>query len=265
MQDKTNNIDKVRDAGLYAKGSVYILLGVLSLMAALGIGGKISGASGVSDFLVQLPAGNVLLAVTGLGLLAYAAWRLYEALEDPKADPDETRPGRRAYYIYSALVYGFLAFTFVRELIGSGSSGGGGDKEKAILASLLEQDAGTWIVGLIALVVAVQALWQFYMAFSKRFMKKIHIRSHDKSNLIEKAGQGGYSARGVVFGILAFFLYKVMTRHSAQAYQGTEGAMEYLLSFSYGKILLAAVAAGLACYGIFNIMVGRYSSLQQLK
>nr|WP_285897022.1 DUF1206 domain-containing protein [Antarcticibacterium sp. W02-3] len=74
----------------------------------------------------------------------------------------------------------------------------------------------------------------------------------------------GYISRGVVFGILAFFIVEVILQHNANAYQGTEGALQYLLTFSYGTWLLGVVALGLTLYGLFNVMVARHANLTRL-
>ena len=87
----------------------------------------------------------------------------------------------------------------------------------------------------------------------------------EEYEVIKKSGRFGYTARGLVFGILAFFLAKVILLHNANVYQGTEGALQFLLSFSYGSYLLGATALGLVGYGIFNILVARNANLTRIQ
>ena len=68
----------------------------------------------------------------------------------------------------------------------------------------------------------------------------------------------------MVFGVMAFFLIKVILNHNANEYKGTEGALAYFLSFSYGPFLLGAVALGLTAYGVFHVMVARHANLTRL-
>ena len=258
-----NTMDKVRSAGLYAKGVVYGIVGILAAMAAFGAGGDITGTTGAIGYLQQMPAGNVLLALVAIGLLAYALWRFYEAIEDPQGGGDENRAPKRAYYAYSGVVYGLLAYAFAKPLFGGGGSSGGQQKE-ALLAQLLDQQWGAWLVGVIAVVVAGMALYQFYKSYTGDYMKKLEGNPGRHYNLIKKAGRWGYAARGVVFGIISFFLFRVMSAHNADAYRGTEGALQYLLSLNYGNVLLALVALGLVGYAIFNIMAARHTNLSAL-
>lgn len=257
---------RVRQIGLIAKGVVYSLLGGLTAMAAAGLGGDISGKKGVIQFLLGLPAGKVLVSIVALGLVCYALWRIYQAYRDPKNDDnDDNRWATRFRYLYSAVFYGAIAFTFAKALF-AGSSSGGGDKKKAVLAELLDKDWGPWVIGAIALIVAGQALFQFWQGYSAKFLKKIDDQPEDNRtyNLIKYSGRFGYYARGVVFGIISFFLFKVISAHSAEAYSGTEGVFQYLLGLSFGKVLMGIVALGLVGYGVFNIMVARHSELTRI-
>jgi hypothetical protein len=160
-------------------------------------------------------------------------------------------------------VYGLLAYTFAKPLFGS-SSGSGSDSKKDALSKLLAQDWGIYVIGVIALILIGQAIYQFYRACSGKFMKKLDEHPGQHYTNIKRAGKIGYTSRGVVFALIAFFLYRVINMHSAEAFEGTKGAMQYLLKFDYGHILLAAVAIGLIGYGVFNIMVARYAKYATL-
>lgn len=259
-----DTLQRIRQIGLVTKGLVYCMLGGLAAMAAFGAGGNINGKDGVISFLLDMPLGKVLVGAVALGLLAYAIWRLYEAYEDPKSDDDDTRWGTKIRYVYSAVFYGFIAWSFASVLFSGGSQGG--DSKKAMLAQLLDKSWGPWVIGAIALLVAGQAIFQFHRGYSGKFMEKLddHPNEEQSYQLIKHAGLFGYYARGVVFGILSFFLFKVMIDHNADAYNGTKGVFQYLLSMNFGAVLMAVVAIGLAGYGVFNIMVGRYSNLTKL-
>lgn len=264
-----DKVDKMRTAGLYTKGIVYALIGALTAMAAFGLGGDIKGRKGIVDFLMNQPAGSVLVGIVALGLLCYSLWRLYECVQDPDGREDENRVGSRLKYLYSGLVYGFIAYSFAKPLIGGGSGGGsgsGGSKKKAALAEMLEKDWGVWVIGAIAIIVLAMAAYQIYRGISEKYMDKIenHQGSREKYQTVKNLGKVGYIARGIVFAILAFFLYKVITAHSADQYKGTEGAFQWMLKQDYGTWLMGAVALGLLAYGIFTMAVARYSSLTRM-
>lgn len=265
------HVAKIRSAGFFTKGMVYVLIGSLTLMAAFQLGGDITSTDGVVKFLLTLPFGKVIGAVVALGLTAYILWRLYQMLFLPGTyGPKNVKNTfKRFRFLYSGIFYGIIAYSFAEPLLtefsdlGSTGSSSSSNEEKAALWELLSTDWGKIALWLLAAVVAGQALWQFQLARSGKFMKKIdnYPDIRHEYDFIKKTGKLGYSARGVVFGIISFFLVRVILEHNASIYKGTEAALQYLLSFSYGSYLLGATALGLIAYGIFNVMVARHADL----
>lgn len=272
-------ISKVRSAGFFTKGLVYILVGVLTFMAAFGLGGDVTSTGGVINFLLGLPLGRFLVGLVALGLFAYTLWRLVQVWLRPKKNggrkPNDWKGVlTRMRYFYSAVFYAVIAYSFAEPLLDdlTGSNepqktNDGSEQEKAALGELLSQDYGTALIWIVAIIVALQAIMQFRLAYSAKFMKKIdkYPDLQHEYEFIRKSGRFGYVARGVVFGIISFFLIKVILLHNAQVYKGTEDALQYLLSFSYGSFLLGATAAGLIGYGIFNMMVARHAQLTTIQ
>ncbi len=67
--------------GLFSKGVVYCISGILALMAAMEIGkssGKEADKEGVFKFIYEQPFGQVFLSIIAIGLLCYSAWRLLQ-------------------------------------------------------------------------------------------------------------------------------------------------------------------------------------------
>lgn len=278
MKEKySGKIAKIRLAGYFTKGIVYVLLGTLTFMAAFDLGGDVSSRDQVIDFLLNLPFGNILVGLTAIGLLAYTLWRIYQGFFLPKINGNEKRVKNtltRFRYFYSSAFYGFIAYSFARPLISNLTEDDTFEEiaedngsEKAALWELLTTNFGKAIIWSIAIILAAQAIWQFNLAIKANFMKKIDKdpKLDEEYYFIKRAGRYGHTARGVVFGILSFFMVQVIIQHNANAYRGTEGALQYLLSFSYGSFLLGTVALGLMGYGIFNIMVARHANVHYLK
>lgn len=272
----TGKIAKIRSAGFFTKGFVYVLLGSLTFMAAFGLGGEISDTNDVIQFLLEFPLGKTFVGVIALGLFSYSIWRFYQTIKFPESDAENetVKSGfKRVRYFYSGVFYGLLAYAFAKPLINSltGSSqekletSGEGDK-KAALWELLSHDWGKAIIWALAIIIAGQAMQQFYIAYKASFMRKIDNYPSIKHeyDFIKRAGRFGYTARGMVFCVLTFFIIKVILNVNANEYKGTEGALAYFLSFSYGNLLLGAVALGLTAYGIFHIMVARHANLTRL-
>ena len=97
--------------GYGARGFVYLSVGLLVLFATLGFVGDTVGLRGALDWLSQRPLGRVWMLLIGLGLAAFVAWRMLQAIFD--ADHEGTsRHGlmTRMSQLFSGLSYAALAF-----------------------------------------------------------------------------------------------------------------------------------------------------------
>jgi len=265
-KSRKDKIKKVKQFGFYTKGLVYALIGILAAMVAFGLGGDIKGKSGVVQFLHDLPGGVILTTIVALGLLAYSLWRFYEAAVDPSGGEGEIRIGFRIQCAYSGIFYAVIAFSFAQPLLSNGGSSDDDDSKKAALVQLLDKEWGIWAIWIIAIGMGLNAIWQCYLGFSGKYMKQIdeHLDNKNEYKIVKQSGKFGYIARGVVFGIISFFIIKVCLAHNANAFKGTEAALEYLLSIPYGSILMGAVALGMLGFGIFCFMVARHSDISDL-
>jgi Domain of Unknown Function (DUF1206) len=69
-------------AGLVARGVIYILIGWVAILVALGHSGHEADQQGALQLLAGTPYGSVSLWLLGIGFAAYALWRLGEAAFD---------------------------------------------------------------------------------------------------------------------------------------------------------------------------------------
>ena len=256
--------------GYIAKGVVYILVGGLTLGTVFGFASGVEGPKGVVKFVEDQPFGNVLVAILGVGLAAYFAWRLYRAIADPTEEGHEpSSVAMRIGYAASGLVYGTLAFlAFKLALGGSGDSSGsgsgagssGGGRKEAALAQLLDWPGGKYLIGAIALVVLGVGAYQAYKAYDLTFLKKLNWRGVDRKH-VKVSGRWGHVARAIVFAIIAYFLALTALRADADNFRGTEGAIEYLQQHPFGIVMLGLMGAGLMLYGYFAVLKGRYAQV----
>ena len=265
-KSKKEKIKRLKQFGYYSKGLVYGLIGVLAALVAVGLGGDIKGKSGIAQFLHDLPGGIFLTAIVALGLFAHGLWRFYEAVVDPHGEKGKTRIGPRIQFAYSGIFYAVIAYSFSKPLFSNADSSEG-ESQKAALGMLLEKDWGIWAVWAIAIGMALNAIWQFYLGISEKFMKQIDDNPDSKNeySVVKRSGRYGYIARGVVFGVISFFLVQVCLAQNANELKGTEGAFHYLLSLPYGSFLMGTVALGMLGFGIFCLMVARHSDISKLE
>jgi hypothetical protein len=249
--------------GIATKGVVYCLVGVLTAMAAFGQGGQKTGTKSTLDVIAGQPFGQILLVITGIGLLGYVFYRFYQTFADTENEGDDkTGIGKRIAYFSSGAFYGFLAFLAFKKVIGAASSGSGSGGKKQLIGTLLEAPMGQILVGIIALIFLGKALYQFYIAFSGKYKDKLK-----KSNLGEKAekalsnaGMVGYISRGIVVGIVAVLIGLAAINHNPNEAGGTEEAFSVLQN-TFGSVVLGVIAIGLVAYGVFMFVKARYKAI----
>jgi hypothetical protein len=250
--------------GLTAKGVVYCLVGVLAFMAAFEIGGSSErnlNKQGIFRFILNQPFGQFLLALVATGLLCYALWRLTQAfLDTERKGTDAKGIGRRLGYAFSGLSYGFLAYGSFRMVLGNQGNSGGDSSRQSLVGELLQKPFGQWVVGLIGVGIIGIGLYQIYRAWSGKYLKNVRTSSikTELKEMIIRSGKIGYIARGVVWGLIGYLFIKAALEANASEAGGSSRAFAFLEKASYGSFLLAAVALGLFCYGIFMFVRARY-------
>ncbi|MBF9239184.1 DUF1206 domain-containing protein [Hymenobacter sp. BT683] len=261
----SSGIKTLARLGFAAIGVVYVLMGVLALMAVTGLGrGERADREEAVQRLQDLPAGNVLLGLIALGLLGYIVWRFTQAIIDTESKGADAKGiGTRIWYAASGLVYSGLAL-YAARLALNGSAEKGGNTSKTLTATVLGWPGGEWLIMLAGVVVIGIAIYQMYRAYSGKFQKDVNASglSAGQQQLVYRAGQVGFTARGVVLAILGYFLLKAGQQSRASAVGGTDEAFDFLAAM--GPAVLGVVAAGLVAYGLFMLVQAKYPVLRGL-
>ena len=249
------HLDSLFRAGFIAKGAVYLLIGGLTLATLLGFSAGsdgVQGPQGVLEWVEGQPLGNVLVALLGAGLLAYAAWRLYCGIADPHAEGhDPKSAGKRLGYMGSGLFNGALGVLALK--LAFSSSGSGGNSQRSLLQQLLEKSWGEYFLIVAGVVMIGVGLYQAYKGYKADFVTDIHWRRISRQT-IKRIGRYGHFSRAIVFAIIGYFIILTGTRSDADSFRGTEGALEWLSANPYGLWLLGITCAGLVMYGVFAVL-----------
>ena len=187
--------------GYVVRGLIYIVIGVLALQLATGSGGETTDATGALDVIAQQPFGKVLMFVVIAGLIGYALWGFVRALLDPLGRGTDAKGlAARAGYLLSGISYAALVFPALR-LIQSKPAGTGAGGQQGIVAKLLDQPAGVWLVAGFGIFWIVSALAQWQQAYTANFMRDLKTgqMSADEEKLAERLGRVGHAARGAVY------------------------------------------------------------------
>ena len=249
----------VARVGLAAQGVSYLVVAALALMLAFGWGGTTADRPTALSRLADEPMGGTLLVLLAVGFAAYAAWRFANAFFDRGGEGDDAKGlGKRAGDLGKGLLYAGLAVSVVRILFGADEHGERRADETT--AGLLGWPAGRWLVFAGAAAFAVAAVWNVYRGLSRSFEDDLEVGKLSRAGKrwIGRLGTIGLSARGVVFGVIAWFLAKAATEFDAKEAVGLGGALAKLASADHGRWLLTAVAAGLLAFGLFCVAQARY-------
>ena len=258
MSPTTHPLETAGRIGYAFKGVLYVLLGVLAVDTALE-GGDTEGQQGALAAVAESPFGNVLLTVLGIGLAAYALWRLAMAFLDPEREGSDAEGwAHRIGYAISGFAYGSLAFAAYRIVRGGGSSEGNGAEEGAQTA--LSLPGGRWVLALVAIAILGYGVYELVRAKRASFMDKLALSGeaaqHRQS--VERLGRAGLAARGVVYSIIGFLLGTAAFQADPNEAVGLDGALSTLRDQPYGAVLLGLVGLGLAAYGLYCFVNARY-------
>ena len=245
--------------GFFTKGILYLTLGGLAAQQAILGGGQVGGSKGAIRQMGEQPFGDVLLYVVTVGLVGYALWKLLSAVLDPeRVGTDAKGIGKRIGYFASGLLHGSLAYATFQ--LASGQGGGGSSKQSWI-ATVMQQPGGQIAVGVVGGAIAIAAIMQIKKGFTQKFRRQIRIytMSHTTERATLFLGKAGHIARGVVFGVISYFVIDAAATYDpSQAAKGVGGALREIASQPYGMVLLAVVSLGLAAYGAYMLLASRY-------
>ena len=242
--------------GYVAKGVVYLLVGGLAALAAAGLGGDHAGTKAAINQLVHRPFGDTMLGLLGIGLFAYALWRLLQAL----LDTEEVGRGfkglvTRLGFAISGLIHASLG-TYCLDLLRHAAMASGEAETQDRTALLMSHGGGVILVFAVGLVFLGIGLRQLWRALARTYLGNWHHRqmSTGQRRLFEGITRWGLSARGVVFLIIGLFLCIAAWRTDPSQAQGLGGALAVLAAQPFGPWLLGAVALGLFGYGLYCLI-----------
>ncbi|PJJ59797.1 DUF1206 domain-containing protein [Hymenobacter chitinivorans] len=251
--------------GFLSIGFVYLVLGALTTMAAIGVrGADTADQQQVFQTIQHLPLGQVLLWLVAVGLVGYVVWRFTQALLDTEGKGHGTAGlAVRGFYIFSGLLYSLLAY-YAGKMAWYGHRVAETGTTKSVLREALRHNYGQWLLGLAGLTVLVAGVVQIYRALSGKFDTDVNGRelTDAQCRLVYRTGQVGYSARGVVLVIMGYFGVKAALHANANEIRDTAGTFDALQAM--GPAVLGVVALGLVAFGAYMLVQARFPILRGL-
>jgi hypothetical protein len=207
----------------------------------------------------------LVLLVVGLG--AYALTQLIEAVFRPSyAGNAIGRWRQRVVSSWGCLLGLAFCLSTARLLAAARPKGTAGSEQRQdtdLTAALLQTGWGRLLlagVGVVAVAAGVEVgRRSVRLDFRERFTAA-HM-SRALATIARALGGVGCAARAVVFVLAGFFIVKAAVLSSAKQAKGLDAVFRSVASTAYGSWLLALLASGLLCYGLYCLLEARYRDL----
>jgi hypothetical protein len=189
--------------------------------------------------------------------VALAIWQLTEAIWGHHgASSRSHRARRRVASVGEAAVFGVLAYSAIM-VATSGSAPSG---QQTLTAKVLALPYGQILVGVVGAVVVVIGGFLVHRGIRRKFLEDLDFSSAGPTGrrVATRLGQIGYPALGVAYGTVGVLIVVAAVTHNPNSSGGLDTALKTLAAQPYGKVLLALVAAGLACFGAYCLFDARY-------
>ena len=152
--------------GLAARGAVYLVMGWLTVLVALGGKAHIDQRGALTE-VIAAPFGSALVLLLALGFAAYAAWRFSEVAVGVTGEGDGAGP--RLAALARALTYSVLAITAISVLRGARGTQAG--QQGSIAAEVMSHQGGRLLVGLVGVAVVAVGAVMIHEGWSEKFLR----------------------------------------------------------------------------------------------
>jgi hypothetical protein len=254
-----NTVEGMARLGLAARGIVYLLVGWIAIRIALEGSGQQADRQGALQTVAHHTGGAVVLWAMAVGFAGYALWRATEVFSR-SGDDGSKKWAKRAVSAGRAVLYGSFAVSTAHAAMSGQSGSGSNSTSKSATAGVLAHPGGRALVIAAGAGFIVAGIVLAVRGVLRKFEKEL--RTWQMSRRVEAAvaavGVAGQTARGVIFAVIGGFLIDAAVSYDPHKAQGLDGALRSLAGAPGGKAALVAVAAGLACFGVYSLAEARY-------
>jgi hypothetical protein len=243
-------------AGLTARGVIYILVGWVAVLVALGQSSREADQQGALQLLAGKPYGLVSLWLLAIGFAGYALWRLSEAAFGVTGD----RPGAgpRLKSLARAVIYAGLCYLTFTVIAGKSRSQAG--RQQDVTASAMQHTPGRVLVGVVGLIIVACGIALVVEGARKKFMKYLETArmSARTRRAVQLLGMTGTIARGLVFALAGVLVIDAAVTHKASESGGIDKALLTLRDQPFGEFLVMLAALGLIIFGAYGLCEARW-------
>jgi hypothetical protein len=242
--------------GLTARGVLYILIGVVAILVAIGQGSHEADQSGALQLLASQPYGLVALWLLFIGFVGYALWRLSEAIFGVTGEGNGAGP--RLKSLVRAVLYATFGYLTLKVITGKKASQA--SQQKDMTATVMQHTGGQWLVGIVGVAIVIAGLTLVWEGIRRKFMK--YLRTGEMSprtrRAVERLGMIGTTARGLVFALAGVLVIDAAVEFKPSKAGGVDKALLTLRSQPFGEFLLILAAIGLIAFGVYGLAEARW-------
>ncbi len=246
--------------GLACRGLVYLVIAVLALQVARGHGDAgHTDTRGALETIAQQRLGHALVLAIAIGFGCLAVWQAILAM---RARPgSSSSPPRRVAAAGKAVVDTALCLSALAIAAHRKAPAGGDQQAVDITARVMRHTAGRFVIGAAGLVVGIVGISLIAKGLRKRYDVEVRISDVPASvrRAFETIGGLGMFARGTVVALAGYFILEAAITFNPTHAKGLDGVLASVVHDPWGPWLLAAVAIGLACFGVFSLLEARYA------
>lgn len=250
--------------GYAANGLVHILIGVITLVVALG-GKGATDQSGALTAIAEAPLGFAALWIIAITLCALGVWQILEGILMRAAADDVPAQagkwGRRTGAWGQAAI--FIALGVIAASVALGARVDAEEATENASRGLMSIPGGPIVLVLIGIGIGIGGVAFIVMGARRSFRSKIEIPEHGIGRGIAGLGVVGFIAKGVALVIVGVLLVVASLSSDADTAGGLDGALRAILVLALGPWLVAAVGIGFIAYGLFCLFRARYAKLSE--
>ena len=243
-------------AGLTARGVIYILVGWVAVLVALGHSTREADQQGALHMLAGKSYGLISLWLLAIGFAGYALWRLSETAFGFNGEPPGAGP--RLKSLARAVIYAGLSYLAFTVIAGTDRSQAG--RQQDITATAMRHTAGRMLVGVVGLAIVACAIALVVEGARKKFMKYLQTgrMSARTRHAVKLLGMTGTIARGLVFALAGVLVIDAAVTHKASESGGIDKALLTLRDQPFGEFLMMLAALGLIIFGVYGLCEARW-------
>ena len=235
-----------------ARGSIYVSVGLIALLAAAGLAPRAQGILGALEAWGEWPPGVALLWLAGLGLYGFAGWRALQSIADADGQGRSPRAwASRAGQAVSGLLYGGMAIS-VFELLDAIKDLHEADdqaKTREFVAGLLDWPMGELVVVALGLLILAAGVGNVVRAFIDHFARglKCDERTAAWAGTMARVG---YFGRGLAMLPGGAFMLLAGWHARASEARSLGDMLQALHTQPLGDVVLSLIAVGLMAFRI---------------